>query len=35
MQLFQVSWNYERMQALVFAFTMKPVIEMLYRSCLC
>ncbi|AYV73407.1 hypothetical protein C2H98_18615 [Niallia circulans] len=35
LQLFQDSWNYERMQALVCAFTMKPIIEMLYRSNLC
>jgi len=32
LQLFQVSWNYERMQALAYAFTMKPVLEKLYKS---
>ncbi|MET3696678.1 PTS system IID component (Man family) [Bacillus oleivorans] len=32
LQLFQVSWNYERMQSLAYAYTMKPVLEKLYKT---
>jgi len=32
LQLFQVSWNYERMQGLGYAFTIKPVLEKLYKT---
>lgn len=32
MQLFQGSWNYERMQALGFLFSMKPVLKKVYKN---
>ncbi len=32
MQLFQGSWNYERMQNLAFLFCMKPVLKKIYKN---
>jgi PTS system mannose-specific IID component len=32
LQLFQASWSYERMQALAYAFTFKPVLKKLYKT---